>query len=45
MKVWSPLAALRIRVWTDSRRQLDPASGCRQPYLMEEVFTAKVKSR
>src|SRR5258706_13368219 len=30
-------------VWTDSRRQLDPASGCRQPYLMEEVFTAKVK--
>jgi hypothetical protein len=30
-------------VWTDSRRQLDAASGCRRPYLMEEVFTAKVK--
>jgi hypothetical protein len=30
-------------VWTDSRRQLDPSSGCRRPYLMEEVFTAKVK--
>ena len=30
-------------IWTDSRRQLDPATGCRQPYLMEEVFTAKVK--
>ena len=30
-------------VWTDSRRQLDPASGCRRPFLMEEVFTAKVK--
>jgi hypothetical protein len=29
-------------IWTDSRRQLDPASGCRRPYLMEEVFTAKV---
>jgi hypothetical protein len=30
-------------IWTDSRRQLDPASGCRRPYLMEEVFAAKVK--
>jgi hypothetical protein len=30
-------------VWTDSRRQLDPSSGCRRPLLMEEVFTAKVK--
>ena len=30
-------------VWTDSRRQLDPATGCRRPYLMEEVFTAAVE--
>lgn len=30
-------------VWTDSRRQLDPSSGCRRPFLMEEVFTASVK--
>ena len=30
-------------IWTDSRKQLDPATGCRQPLLMEEVFTAKVK--
>jgi hypothetical protein len=30
-------------VWTDSRRQLDPATGCSRPYLMEEVFTATVK--
>lgn len=30
-------------IWTDSRRQLDPATGCRRPYLMEEVFTAAVK--
>ncbi len=30
-------------VWTDSRRQLDASSGCRRPFLMEEVFTAKVK--
>jgi len=30
-------------VWTDSRRQLDPSSGCRRPLLMEEVFTARVK--
>jgi hypothetical protein len=30
-------------IWTDSRRQLDPSSGCRRPYLMEEVFTATVR--
>ncbi len=30
-------------IWTDSRRQLEPASGCRRPFLMEEVFTATVK--
>ncbi len=30
-------------IWTDSRRQLDSASGCRRPFLMEEVFTAKVR--
>jgi hypothetical protein len=30
-------------IWTDSRRQLDPASGCQRPYLMEEVFTAKLR--
>jgi len=29
-------------IWTDSRRQLAPASGCRRPFLMEEVFTATV---
>ncbi len=29
-------------IWTDSRRQLEPASGCRRPFLMEEVFTAAV---
>jgi len=29
-------------VWTDSRNQLAPSSGCRRPYLMEEVFTAAV---
>jgi hypothetical protein len=29
-------------IWTDSRRQLDPATGCRRPFLMEEVFTAAV---
>ena len=36
-------AGVSYPIWTDSRRQLDPASGCRRPYLMEEVFTAKVK--
>lgn len=30
-------------IWTDSRRQLDPATGCRRPFLMEEVFFAKLK--
>ena len=30
-------------IWTDSRRQLEPASGCRRPFLMEEVFTAAVR--
>jgi hypothetical protein len=30
-------------IWTDSRRQLDSATGCRRPYLMEEVFTARVE--
>jgi hypothetical protein len=30
-------------IWTDSRLQLDPATGCRRPYLMEEVFTARVE--
>jgi len=30
-------------VWTDSRRQLAASSGCRRPYLMEEVFTSKVR--
>jgi hypothetical protein len=29
-------------IWTDSRRQLDPATGCGRPYLMEEVFMAKI---
>ncbi len=30
-------------IWTDSRRQLDPASGCRRPLVMEEVFSAKIR--
>jgi hypothetical protein len=30
-------------IWTDSRRQLEPSSGCAVPLLMEEVFTATVK--
>ena len=29
-------------IWTDSRRQLDPISGCRRNLAMEEVFTAKM---
>jgi len=29
-------------IWTDSRRQLDPATGCRRPFLMEEVFTDRI---
>jgi hypothetical protein len=36
-------AGVSYPIWTDSRRQLDAASGCRRPYLMEEVFTARVK--
>lgn len=30
-------------IWTDSRRQSDPISGCSTNLAMEEVFTAKVK--
>jgi hypothetical protein len=30
-------------IWTDSRRQLEPSSGCAVPLLMEEVFTATVR--
>jgi hypothetical protein len=30
-------------IWTDSRRQLDPSTGCRTNLTMEEVFTAVVK--
>src|SRR5438445_8098322 len=30
-------------VWTDTRRQVASSSGCRRPYLMEEVFTATVR--
>jgi hypothetical protein len=30
-------------IWTDSRLQLSPATGCRRPFLMEEVFSAKVR--
>jgi len=30
-------------IWTDSRRQLDPSSGCRTNLLMEEVFTAIIR--
>jgi hypothetical protein len=30
-------------IWTDSRRQLDPISGCSRKLAMEEVFTAKVR--
>ncbi|HZE68370.1 MAG TPA: sialidase family protein [Pyrinomonadaceae bacterium] len=35
-------AGVSYPIWTDSRRQLDPASGCRRPFLMEEVFSAKI---
>ena len=31
-------------VWTDSRRQLQPSSGCSTNLLMEEVFSATVKT-
>jgi YHS domain-containing protein len=30
-------------IWTDSRHQLDPATGCLRPFKMEEVFTAAVQ--
>ncbi len=30
-------------IWTDSRRQLEPATGCFRPFVMEEVFTASVQ--
>jgi hypothetical protein len=30
-------------IWTDSRRNLDPISGCKRALAMEEVFTAKVE--
>lgn len=30
-------------VWTDSRRQLQPSTGCSTSLLMEEVFTATLK--
>jgi hypothetical protein len=30
-------------IWTDSRRQLDPISGCSTNLGMEEVFTAKMR--
>jgi hypothetical protein len=30
-------------IWTDSRFQLKPATGCKTNALMEEVFTAVVK--
>jgi hypothetical protein len=29
-------------IWTDSRRQLDPVSGCSRNLAMEEVFPAKI---
>jgi hypothetical protein len=35
-------AGVSYPVWTDSRRQLESSSGCSRPFLMEEVFTAKV---
>jgi hypothetical protein len=30
-------------IWTDSRRQLDPLSGCSRNLAMEEVFSAKLR--
>ncbi|MBI1788728.1 MAG: exo-alpha-sialidase [Acidobacteria bacterium] len=30
-------------IWTDSRRQLQPATGCRTGLTMEEVFTARIQ--
>jgi hypothetical protein len=32
-------------VWTDSRRNLQPSTGCATNLLMEEVFTATLKSK
>jgi hypothetical protein len=29
-------------IWTDSRLQMNPSSGCRTNLVMEEVFTATV---
>lgn len=34
---------LSYPIWTDSRRQLEPLTGCSGNMAMEEVFTAKVK--
>lgn len=31
-------------IWTDSRRQLQPSTGCSTNLLMEEVFTATIES-
>ena len=36
-------AGVSYPIWTDSRRQLTSSSGCRRPFLMEEVFSATVK--
>src|SRR5438132_4467431 len=36
-------AGVSYPIWTDSRRQLTSSSGCRRPFLMEEVFSASVK--
>ena len=32
-------------VWTDTRTQLDPFSGCRTGRAMEEVFTATITQK
>ena len=32
-------------IWTDSRLQLSPSSGCRTNLVMEEVFTAVIDNR
>lgn len=37
------LGGISYPIWTDSRLQLAPSSGCRRPLLMEEVFSATVK--
>jgi len=36
-------AGISHPIWTDSRRQLESASGCRTNLFMEEVFTTTVK--